>query len=91
MVEIASIGRKLEEVDEGDLIRWNGWKNPQPVISSNDSPEVDFEVESWRGSRFRFFLDNGEPTMRNLQSGKTYTIDEFERVGRLYEESRVNL
>jgi len=63
MAEIGSIGQELEAVEQGDLIRWNGRKNPQPVISSSNTQIVDFEVESRRGCRFHFFIDNGMPTV----------------------------
>ena len=71
----------MSDVQEGDLIRWNGRQNPQPVVEKKES---QFEVESWGGSRFRFFtFANDGPSLVNLNSDRRYTVSEFEIVGEL--------
>ena len=68
-----SIKERLQEVQEGDYLLWNGRTSPQPVTSAN---EDTFIVEGRQGGRYRFYT-SGFPELTNLSSRNDFDIDEL--------------
>ncbi len=73
MVEAMTIKDKLQEVEEGDYLLWNGRSSPQLVTSVE---EGSFEVEGRQGGRYRFYT-TGFPRLTNLNSGNDFDVDEL--------------
>jgi len=68
-----SIKERLQEVQEGDYLLWNGRTSPQPVTSVNDDT---FIVEGRQGGRYRFYT-SGFPKLTNLNSRNDFDISEL--------------
>lgn len=75
MMSTQNIPRKLEEVETGDYLLWNGRTIPQPVVDE-DKDAMTFEVEGSRGGRYRFYR-TGEPRLLNLNSSTEYDVKEL--------------
>jgi hypothetical protein len=67
------IKEKLQKVQEGDYLLWNGRTSPQPVTSVNDEA---FVVEGRQGGRYRFYT-SGVPKLTNLSSRNDFEVDEL--------------
>lgn len=68
-----NIKERLQKVQEGDYLLWNGRTNPQPVTSVNENT---FIVEGRQGGRYRFST-SGFPELTNLNSKNDFDIDEL--------------
>jgi hypothetical protein len=68
-----SIKERLQGVEEGDYLLWNGRTSPQPVTRVNDDT---FIVEGRQGGRYRFYT-TGFPKLTNLSSRNDFDVDEL--------------
>lgn len=71
---------RLEEVEVGDLVRWNGRTNPQVVVEVTDSW---FEVKSHQDSYYRFYPAG--QYLINQQSNNEFEVYHFEIIGEVYD------
>ena len=74
------ISTRMDNVEVGSLIRWNGRTNPQVVTEVTESW---FEVKSHSNSRYRFYPHNQH--LINQQNDTQYDVDEFEIIGEVYD------
>lgn len=76
---------QMQNVEEGDLVRWRGRTHPQVVTEVNDTW---FEVQTHNQKYLRFY-PHGQ-YLENQQSGNEYQIHdgEFEIVGEAYSIDR---
>ncbi|WP_143824953.1 hypothetical protein [Natronoarchaeum philippinense] len=69
----STIQGKLQQVQEGDYLLWNGRTSPQPVATVDDD---SFVVEGRQGGRYRFYT-TGIPKLTNLTSQNEFDVDEL--------------
>jgi len=67
------IKERLQEVQEGDYLLWNGRVSPQPVTEVAGNT---FIVEGRQGGRYRFYT-SGFPKLTNLSSGNDFDVEEL--------------
>jgi hypothetical protein len=68
-----NIKERLQEVQVGDYLLWNGRTSPQPVTNVSDDM---FTVEGRQGGRYRFYT-SGYPKLTNLNSRNDFDIEEL--------------
>jgi hypothetical protein len=73
MSDELSISEKLQQVQEGDYLLWNGRTKPQPVVKVGHS---HFIVEGSRGGRYEFNT-NSTLELKNLNNDTYYDIDDL--------------
>lgn len=76
----STVSTRMDDVQVGSLVRWNGRTNPQVVTEVTDSW---FEVKSHSDSYYRFYPYNRY--LVNQQSETEYDVDEFEIIGEVYD------
>jgi len=67
------IREKLQEVQQGDYLLWNGRTSPQPVTKVGGDT---FVVEGRQGGRYRFYT-SGFPKLTNLSSRNDFDVEEL--------------
>ena len=72
--------KRMDDVEVGELVRWNGRTNPQVVTQVTESW---FEVRSHGGSYYRFYPH--AQYLVNRQSDNEFDVEEFEVLGKVYD------
>jgi len=67
------IKEKLQRVQQGDYLLWNGRTSPQPVTKVDGDT---FVVEGRQGGRYRFYT-SGFPKLTNLNSRNDFDVEEL--------------
>lgn len=75
MASLTELTERIEQVEEGDEVVWNGRNEPQPVT---EVTETHFVVDSDEGGRFKFHKTGLYPKLTNLNSGNDWYVEEFE-------------